>query len=161
MEALKKITVADAARKAMEGTATTAEAAKRLYEAAQADPELYRKVMAPFEMSACMDAINMVRRNERAAIWAAPQKESKPNTSPKVMARANSYTLLDFPLPGGLRLADATKADLVEAAKVYRTQANDMARKANWLEAIAGKIGKKRVGNALSVQDLEALQASV
>lgn len=67
MEALKKITVADAARRAMEGTSTTSEAAQRLYEAAQADPELYRKVMAPFEMSACMDAINMVRRNERAA----------------------------------------------------------------------------------------------
>ena len=152
------VTVSEKAREALEGTATTEEAARRLLEMAKLDSELYRKIVEPYELSACIDAIKAVRTNERAAIWKLPMKPARENAPARALARANTYTILDFPLPGAGRLADATKAEILEAASIYRKQATDMAWKARWLEAIAAKLGRSKVSAKFTVEDLERLQ---
>ena len=156
----KGIEVADFVRRAMDGASDYAEGAKRLLAMAKDNPELYRKLMGPVEFTACLDACRQNTRSERKTIWHAPV--AKPKTSVKALARANSYTLLDFPLPGGMRLADATKGDVLAAVEVYRKQATDMGHKANWLDAIAAKMtGKKRVASVFDARTLEQLQAQV
>jgi len=161
-KALPKITVADAARRALEGATSNEDAAKRLLAEAQRVPELYRKIIEPHEFSACLAAISQVRLSDRAAIWKAPQAAPKSKTSVRALARANAYTLLDFPLPNGIRLGDATASDITEAARVYQAQAVDMQQKANWLGLIAAKLkGTKRVSQVFSAQELEGLQTQV
>lgn len=159
-KALPQITVADAARRAIEGATSNEDAARRLLEEAKRVPELYRKIIEPYELSACMSAIAQVRLDERSAIWKAPQAAPKSNTSVRALARANSYTLLDFPLPKGIRLGDACADDVREAMTFYRKQATDMSQKAEWLGLIAEKLkGRKRVSQVFSAQELEGLQA--
>jgi hypothetical protein len=67
------------------------------------------------------------------------------------LARGISSALLDFPLAGGLRLRDATRAQVLEQVRIYETQGRDMLRKARWLQAVAQSVPENsRVGAALS-----------
>jgi hypothetical protein len=162
LKPLPQISVADFARKATEGAKNAEDAAKALLAMAKADPDLYRKIMEPYEFSACRDAIDRLRLNERAAIWKAAQGETRSNTSVRALARANTYTLLDFPLPSGTRLGDATVSDLTDAIGVYRAQASDMARKARFLELVCGRLKEgQRVSEALTPKELEDVQKEV
>lgn len=155
------VQVSDYAREALEGTQTRQQAAARLLEMARGNDALYRALMAPMEQVASLRAVNGVIGNQRRTAWAAPTKAAE--TGSDRLARAvhtNSYTVLDFRLPNtNLRLGDARKSDLIEAAGYYGSRAADAAHKARWLEAIAARVGRKRVANALSESEIERLQA--
>lgn len=67
-------------------------------------------------------------------------------------------TLFDFPLPGGKRLGDANAAEILEGAGSYHRNAADAAHKARWLEAVAGRVGRRNCAEkALTLAQLEAL----
>ena len=76
------------------------------------------------------------------------------------LVRSNTASLLmDFPLPAGLPLAKASKAEVSEAAKFYLDRSDDMGSKGRWLAKIAGKLPKgKTVSEALSEADLVKLR---
>jgi hypothetical protein len=65
---------------------------------------------------------------------------------------------MDFPLPGGGLLRDATAAACIEGATAYRHTASDAVWKARWLEAIAARVGDSIVSDVLNEEDLRALQ---
>jgi hypothetical protein len=65
---------------------------------------------------------------------------------------------MDWPLPGGKKLGDATRADLIEAGDFYLRQAAQMRGVADFLFAISERVKRKTVGNTLSESDLRALK---
>lgn len=155
-----------AAREALEATNNYREAAETLLARAKEDPELYEAIMGPHELPACLSLIRANAAQQRKAVWDAPEKKAHAERASaaatsrvNALSRSNTYGLLDFRLPGGLPLRDAKKADLLEAVKVYRQRADNMAHKARWLESIANQVGRKRVANAFSEPQLEQLQA--
>lgn len=121
----------------------------------RSDRALYAAVMEPLERSACYEAIASIIRQSRAKVWQAPNAAA--DTGGRILALVRH--LMDFPLPGGKRLADATKVDLVAAAEFYSKQAGDMAHKSRWLAAVAGKLGDSDVvRTTLDEAALAALQ---
>ena len=131
------------------------EATNKLERWAKSNRDLYEYLTAPYLSRACYDAVRSCCRHDRKALYTAPNY-TKGGNGDRVHQHAHS--LLDFPLPGGKRLRDATRADLEAAANFYRQQAKDMANKADWLEAIAAKVGKKKVGSVLSAEALRSLK---
>ena len=131
---------------------TLQDAVNQIEERAKRDPGLKAYLTDPWLRRACEDAAGKMQRHNRDAAWTAPNYDPGGNGS-RVLTHAR--TLLDFPLPNGVKLRDAKKGDLEEAARFYREQAEDMAAKAQWLDAIAAKVGRKKVA---SVFDADALQ---
>lgn len=151
-------TPAQRVRDAVEQSPDTRSAAALLESWARIDRALFDYLTKPWLSRACDEAVRGVTRNERAAIcrpWTAPNYTLGGNGH-RVHTLARS--LLDFPLPGGMRLRDARKDDLLGASKFYRTQAVDMAAKADWLESIAERVGRKQVGNVFSDETLPPLK---
>lgn len=132
-----------------------ADASRKLEEAARSDRELRDYLTEPYLKQACYNAVRSHYRVERREIWTAPNY-TKGGNGQRVEQHAR--TLLDFPLPNGKRLRDATREDLLSAAEFYRRQSEDMAQKAHWLERIAEKTGRKKVGAALTVKQIESLR---
>lgn len=70
----------------------------------------------------------------------------------------SSGSLLDFPLAGGLRLADASRDEVERQAAIYAARAADEAHKARWLSAVAAKVpAGKKVGDVLDAARVTAL----
>jgi len=143
-------------RSIIESATDVSEASRMLEEEARKDADLYNHLTEPFLARACYDAVRTEYQSERKQIWTAPNYTEGGNGH---RVKEHARTLLDFPLPNGKRMRDATKADLLEASEFYRKQAADMARKARWLEQVAESVGKKKVGNALSAEDLEQMRS--
>lgn len=135
--------------------ADVAEATQELMDAAKNNHELYVYLTEPFLQQACYNVVRSRYRSERRQLWTAPNYDQGGNGH---RVREHARSLLDFPLPNGKRLRDATRADLLEAAEFYGKQAANMTAKAEWLQRVADIIGRKRVENALSEQQLQALR---
>jgi len=146
---------ADTARDAVEQTATVYDAQALLERWAQRDPSLYNYITQPWLSRACYELVRKVQRSNRAAIWTAPNYTQGGNGQ-RVLNHAR--TLLDFPLPNGIKLRDAKKGDLEEAAWFYREQSEDMDSKAKWLAAIAEKVGRKKVSSVFTAEQLAAMK---
>lgn len=142
-------------RRAYDGSPDVATATEKLEKWARKDKALYDYLTDPYLSQACYNAIRGLCRSERRLIYTAPNY-TKGGNGHRVEIHGRS--LLDFPLPGGKRLRDATRQDLLEAADFYRKQAADMASKAAWLEKISERVGKKTVGEKLTSEQLEALK---
>ena len=68
--------------------------------------------------------------------------------------------LMDMPIFGGKRMADATPAEVRESAKRYELLADDTARKARWQNMVAAeaeKVGADVIGAALTEDALVRL----
>jgi len=63
--------------------------------------------------------------------------------------------LMSFRLPCGTALEDATGIECAEAAEFYSTTAKVHTHRANFLQQIADRVGKKCVGNVLKESDLQ------
>lgn len=110
----------------------------------------------PLLETACYAAITAQCRKQRSRIW-TPPNYSEAGNGDRVIALAR--TLLDFPLPGGRRLGDATRAEVVDAARFYTSHAEDMAHKARWLARVAEAVPDgQRVADALDEARLARLQ---
>lgn len=110
----------------------------------------------PLLEQACYAAITKQCRRQRNIVWTAPNYTAGGNGQ-RVIALATS--LLDFPLPGGRRLGEATREEVMAGAQFYRGHADDMAHKARWLARIAAELKpEQRVADGLDETRLAALQ---
>jgi hypothetical protein len=131
-------------------------AAASLLELASADAALYAELVGPYELPAALALIRDVGQSERRTVWSRP---TAPDARAAILARGVTETLMDFRLPGGMRLGDAMRADVEAAATFYADHAADMAHKARWLQAIAEKTpASKRVADALDADALAKLK---
>lgn len=121
-----------------------------------ADDRMYREAMDPMVAARAYDLVRSVCRAERRMIWTAPNYTPAGNGERVITAARAS--LLDMRLPNGLRLADATANDLMDAMGFYQRQARTMDHMARWLEAVARKVKNKRVGDVLSDAALRKMQ---
>ncbi len=147
-----------AARDALRETNNVVEAAKLLEQWASNNQELYRSITEPLLPKVCYEAVRTACHEDRRSVWTAPNY-NKAGNGERVISHAHS--LLDFRLPGGTLLRDATKNELLAAAEFYRQQANDMNHKALWLSAIAAKVGRRKVANAFTDSKLRELQQEI
>src|SRR5690625_4650533 len=124
MIAEDKISVSDYAQRAIKEEEQVTDAAKLLEKWAHQDAELKAALLEPLLKQACYQAVTRACRVYRRKVWTAPNY-TKSGNGQRVVALANS--LMDFPLPGGVRLRDATKKQIEEAAGFYGRQARQMA----------------------------------
>lgn len=162
--------VADAARSAMDRAKGDLTAAAVAMEAAvRQDAKLREALTEPLLAGACMDAVRRIMHERRRSIWSGPKDSGIVGRTPPAVdvagqasrvAQLAAGTLLMFPLPGGKRLAEATRDDVTKAAGFYDAQAKDMGVKARWLSLIAQSIpADKTVGEVLTAKRLKELQA--
>lgn len=142
-------------QQALDEAGSVMDAAERLEQWAHKDRALYDFLTAPWLARAAYDAVRKVSQDTRKGIWTAPNYEPSAGGD---RVRAHARTLLDFPLPDGTPLREATRAKLVQAVSFYREQSEDMAHKARWLDRVAQRTGRKKVGNALTLSELEQLK---
>jgi len=149
--------VSTAAREALEKAGgDTHNAAVILQETVSKRGGLYKALMDPLLTQACRDAIGLVVRTHRKSVW-----KHRTDSSERVVALAagNLLSLMDFPLPGGKRLGDASRSEVSTAAEFYDRQAKDMAHKGRWLALIAQSVtDEQTVGQALDENRLSELQ---
>ena len=147
-----------AARRAMDGAITYREGAERLLAVARNDPGLLAALLEPHEINAAMEAVQKAVSDFRRIVWEGPNRAAQAERV-NALIRSNRAMLLDFPLPGGLALRLATKADVTEAAGFYRDHSDDMAHKSRWLVRIARRVREgQTVAEALDNSALEKMQ---
>ena len=134
------------------------DAAPHIAEAVRADGDLFRVVADPLIDAACYEMAAQQVRRERKSVWTPPRTVSDEDQKARVTALSNN-TLLNFPLPGGVRLGAASREQLLAAAGFYARQASDMAWKSRWLDLVAKRVPKtKCVADVLTDADLRAMQ---
>jgi len=159
MIAEDKISVADYAQRAIKEKEQVTDAAKLLEEWAHQDAELKAALLEPLLKQACYQAVTRACRVFRRKVWTAPNY-TKSGNGQRVVALANS--LMDFPLPGGVRLRDATKKQIEEAAGYYGRQARQMAVITAWLQRIYSRLDHgSPVAEQLTEEQLVALREQV
>jgi hypothetical protein len=116
---------------------------------------LFERLVTPLIHQAVEGAIRFVHIRSNRSAW----KGTATSSGDGLEALAESL-LASFRLPGGILLREATASDLKDAANFYRSQANTMAHKARWFDAIAARIGRKKVGDVLDEAAVRELQDS-
>lgn len=154
--------VAEAARKALtKANGDVRKATDILEHAVRSDRKLRDLLTDPLISSACYDAVRRVCHAERRAVWKAPIEKlvkGRLTGSARVVKLA-AGNLLMFSLPDGLKLGEATREDITEAANFYSKQAGDMAHKSRWLQLIAQSLpAGKKVREVLTDRRLRELQ---
>jgi hypothetical protein len=111
------------------------------------DKRLMREVVADAVVIASTELIEGAMRHTREAVtYSASQARAG------VVALANGikFAILDFPLAGGVKLRDATPAQVKEQIDRYDAIGRDVLHKARWLRLVAKATGhNQRVGDAL------------
>jgi len=130
-------------------------ATERLEKMARKDVEIWQALTDGLLRTACYDACRAVCRADRRQIWYSPGYDAGGNGD---RVKTHSASLMDWPLPGGKKLRDATREDLIEASDFYLRQAAQMRGVADFLFAISERVKRKTVGNTLSESDLRALK---
>ena len=149
--------VAETARECLEKAGgDVRKATPLMVERVKASRVLRDALTAPLLSNACYDAISAECRQQRRHVWTPPNYTADGNGA-RVIALATS--LLDFPLPGGKRLAEASRGEVAQAADFYATQAADMSHKGRWLRLVAQSVREdQRVADALDELRLAELQ---
>ena len=107
----------------------------------------------------CVESTSAVLRSERLSKWLPPNYDAGgKGDRVAALAEGNAAMLMDFPLPGGKRLGEATADEVRTAAEFYSKQAGNMAHKARWLSMIAARVKDKTVKDALTEKKLRELQ---
>lgn len=151
-------TVQKVAQECVDATSSIQEAQNRLKRLTLEDSDLHRRVTAHLLDQACYDAVRAVHKGNRQKIWAAPNYTQGGNGH---RLKTMAVTLLDFPLPNGVKLGDATGAQVIEAAEFYRKQAADMRNKAIWLKKVSECLDTgEKVRDNITHQQLEAMKRS-
>lgn len=120
------------------------QAADMMYEAVWTDDKLWKALTEPLLEQACVDACRGVIMDQRRKFPPAakydPHVNDESNDRAVSLIVAQTRELMEFPLPGGLRLGDARKAEVQKAADAYTKQAHTMGIRGTWLENIAAKL---------------------
>jgi len=139
----------------------TAVAIARLHDLIREDEALRLSIAADAVMAFAAQKVEAKMREDRAAIWANAARKgetTKPKTSVAALANGLRESLMNFPLAGGIRLRDATRAEVEAQAALYASASRDMGHKARWLAAIAERTPEgARVGDALTEAEVTAL----
>lgn len=138
-------------------------ATKRMAQKALDDHAYLRRFLTETVRAGCAEAIAKAQREQRGRLWnaTAPNPE-RARAQVIALAAGTIRSLMDFPLPGGLRLGDAGRDDVQVAAVFYGKQAKDMAGKSRWLHLIAQSLPpQKKVAEVLSLKRLEELREEV
>lgn len=134
----------------------TRAAAAALADLIQRDATVRAAVIGAAISEAARYAVGAAMRQDRRAIWHGHAPRAKTRVS--ALAGGLARSLMDFPLAGGLRLADATREEVAAQADLYAAARDDAARKARWLSAIASALPEgARVRDALSEDQVAAL----
>jgi hypothetical protein len=134
----------------------TEAATQKLTERLLSDGPLLRMVIEEAVHNAVSTRVQASVRGQRQALMGLIA--NPPKLDGATLTAVLSRNLLDFPLARGLRLGDATKADVLAQVNLYDAQASDMARKARWLIAVAKATPPhKTVGAVLSADNLERM----
>jgi hypothetical protein len=160
----KAETLRDAAKAALlQAGGDVRRATDALAARAMDEPEFLKAHYAEIIRTASYDAVSGAIRAERAIVWNTPQPTTiERRAQVTALASGTVRTLLDFPLPGGKRLGDATRGEVGEAADLYGSQARDMAWKARWLAHVAQSVPDgKRVADVLTAERLEELRQEI
>jgi hypothetical protein len=156
--------IAEAARRAVqEGGGDPRSATDILEAAVRKDQRLRDAIMAPLVRQACYTVVGAEIRRTRSTVWNSTPKERVERLGQSQTQRVIQLaagTLLMFPLPGGVKLGEATRVQLTEAAAFYGRQASDMSAKARWLRLVADRVPEgKTAGQVLDDEQLRQLQA--
>ncbi len=139
------------------------EATAALTARAMSDQDFLAEHFEAVVRSACYQAVAACIRQQRRAVWSTIQPTSEERRAQvAALAAGVAYTLHDFPLPGGKRLGDATREEVVAAAELFGRQARDMAWKSRWLAHVAQSLPPgRKVSEVLSAERLEELRQEV
>ena len=149
IKTVETVNVREAARTAVQGAESVNDATDRLLAMARGDASLMEAMMQPYARIAARTHVRYEMRDKRAKIW-REQTVQPANDRVGALVRSNMAMLMDFPLPGGKPLRDATRDEVSDAANSYRKQAVDMAQKSAWLKLVAENVPKgKTVGETL------------
>lgn len=147
--AMNSVTLPGLARQALDlNDGNTELATDWLAEKVMKDPILLRIVINEAVRAASSTHIEEAMRHKRRSILRATT-----GSKGAVVALSTGWTaaILDMPLANGIRLRDATKAQVIDQAQRYAATAQDAGHKARWLSAIADAVpAGKRVGEVLS-----------
>ena len=123
-------------------------AARRMKRAVNADEKLKRLLLEPLIDVAIWEAVRLAGRQTRSKIM---RGASPDNTNGlELMASATrDRCLLDFTLRNGLKLRDAHRPDVIEAADHYAVNSITMGIRGRWLHAIVRRLpdDQKSVGD--------------
>lgn len=123
------------------------------------DRALYERLIEPLIEDGLYAAVGKVDRDTRAHLRVVGRVAPNPDRGAAGIAAMVERTMLDWPLPGGKRLGDAGPADLLHAARYYRTQEASARRDARWYELIHEAMhGGSRVEAVLSDAALARLR---
>lgn len=129
------------------------------------DRDLFNELVEPLVKAACYTAVAARIRARREHVWVAPRYDGLDSLSAVTqrdrdrLSSLASRNLLNFPLPGGQLLGDASKTAILEASSVYRTQSAATAHKARWLERVAGEVPEGKIARTvLSEKELRQFQ---
>lgn len=139
----------------LEADGDVLEATAMLEELARQDVEVWQAVTDGLLRTACYDACRSICRSERRTIWHTSGYDAGGNGE---RIKSHSSSLMEWPLPGGKRMRDATKQDLIDAAGFYAMQASQMAAVSDWLGRVASKVKSKTVGETLTDKQLRTLR---
>jgi len=123
-------------------------AARRMKRAVNADAKLKRLLLDPMIDAAIWQAIKLAGRNGRRQIMAGVNPDNT-NGLDLMAAAERERHLLDFTLRNGLKLRDAKRPDVIEAADFYAVSASTQALRGRWLYAIGARLpdDEKAVGD--------------
>lgn len=126
---LKVSDIAEAAVDAADGEIL--KAARLMEQEVLADPQKYRALMDPLVASACHQAVAGVVRQTREKIWTAPNYTAGGNGH-RVHVLASAQMLMMFPLPGGKRLGEATRDEVLAGAEAIEHGYSPARRSVMW-----------------------------
>lgn len=145
-----------AAREELDRTAGNVVAAAEAFAArVRATPALYAALLDPLLDQACYQMLAQLNISARKRVWRPPAGD--PHQRGRLVNLSRS--LLDFPLPGGKRLTEATRGDLLSGSKFYAKLATDQGHKARWLSLVAKGVKRDQtVGQVYDEASLRRLQ---
>lgn len=113
-----------------------------------------RKLLKLLIEQVCREAIRSYTRvaqgNTRFAIIQSISSAAR-RAQGEALNRATMKLLLDYPLGGGKKLRDATRAEIIHSADVYEKIAQTNGQRAKWLRLIAQSVPDgKCVGDVIS-----------
>ncbi len=123
-----------------------------LRERIDSDPALRKALLEPLILIAVRQEILHASRIMNQPKGASPRigKDSADG-----IASVAHRTWMEYVLPSGIQLRNATKADLIEAATFHDQQAKGNGRKATWLKSLARRLNAtSAVRNAMSEDEI-------
>lgn len=133
-------------------------AADALLVALDDHPDLRREAMANAERGVALALVRHAAGRARALAWRpAPAAAAGRRRMARLSAQV-SASLLDFRLPDGSPLRDASAGTVRAAAAFYGDRAATMGHRARWLLAVADRLGNRTVAEALGEAELHEIQ---